>query len=266
MNNKVTIVSGLFYIGRDRWKYSGFPANYDRYKDWVKNLLSLDINLYFYVDEIYHDYVEEIRRKYDPNFDKTVLIKTSLDETHFYKKYYAQEACLMKSPKVRHDMYFKDNADMNYPLYHIVNFSKIDFVRRSYEDNKFNSDYFFWIDAGGMRESLETYENYKWPIESDVYFNDKLIHFSHKEDFELDNKKEHFLSQVRNIQGTAWIVPKDKVISFFDKIDNQVQTIIDEQIVGSDEKVYDFLYVNDKQFYQLVKCGWFEFFNILNQY
>lgn len=262
--SKVTIVSGLFYIGRDRWKHSGFPPNYDRYKDWVKNLLSLDINLYFYVDDHYHDFVHDFRKKYDPDFEKTVLIRTSLDKTYFFEKYYSREACLMDSPKFKHELYCKDSADMNYPLYHIVNFSKIDFVKRSFEENKYNSDYFFWVDAGGMRENLENYENKKWPTDSNPIFDHKVVHFSHHQDFNISNKKEHFLSQVRNIQGTAWIVPKDKVNDFFNKIDEQVDTILKEEIVGSDEKVYDFLYINDKNFYRIVKCGWFEFYNVLS--
>ena len=39
MNKSVTLVSALYQIGRNRWKYSGFPSNYDRYMDRVNGLL-----------------------------------------------------------------------------------------------------------------------------------------------------------------------------------------------------------------------------------
>jgi hypothetical protein len=263
--SKVTVVSGLFYLARDKWKHSAFPQDHDRYKSWVKNLLSLDTHLYFYVDDFYYDYVLEHRLPYDPNLEKTVIVKTSLSQTHFFKNYYVDEACLMNSPEFKKRVFFHQSADMNYSLYHIVNFAKIEFVKNTYEKNKFNSDYFFWVDAGGLREDISRYANVKWPDESSQFLTDKLVHFSHHESFDINQKQEYFLSQLRNIQGTAWIVPKDKVIPFFNKVEEQVKTILREEIVGSDEKVYDFLYLQDPDFYQLIKCGWFEFFNKINR-
>jgi hypothetical protein len=262
--NKITIVSGLFYIGRDRWKNSAFPAGVDRYKSWVTNLLSLDINLYFYVDDFYHDYVLEYRKKYDPNLEKTQLVKTSLENFEFYKSYYATEACRMFSPEFKESIFFKDSADMNYPLYHIVNFSKIEMVKTSFEENKFNSDYFFWVDAGGLRESLGNYENVSWPnLENEIFNMNKVTHFSHNEVFDIHpTKREYFLSQVRNIQGTAWVVPKELVIPFYNMINNEVIYTLKNGIIGSDEKIYDSLYNRRKDFYNLVKGGWFSFFNL----
>jgi FkbM family methyltransferase len=266
MEKSVTIVSALYYIGRDKWKHSAFPPGVDRYKSWVSNLLSLDTQLYFFVDDFYHDYIVEARKQYDPEFKKTIIKKIPITDLYFYKKYYVPEACLMFSPEFKSKVFFPGSADMNYPLYHIINFSKVDFVKKVAEENPYNSTHFFWCDAGGMRDNLSKYENVIWPKISDNCFNDKVIHFSHKEQYNIyPNKDEYFRSQDRNIQGTAWIVPKEKVEPFFNKIDNQVQTIIDEKIVGSDEKVYDFLHNEDKDFYQLKVCGWFEYFNVCNQ-
>jgi FkbM family methyltransferase len=263
MEKSVTIVSALYYIGRDRWKYSAFPPGVDRYKSWVVNLLSLDAKIYFFVDDYYYDYIVETRKQYDPEFKNTIIKKIPLTDLYFYKKYYVPEACLMFSPEFRDRVFFQDSADMNYPMYHIINFSKIEFVKIASEENPFNSTHFFWYDAGGMRDGLQKYSKVSWPVISEDFFNDKVIHFSHREQFTIyPNKDEYFRSQNRNIQGTAWIVPIEKVNTFFEMIDNQVDTIIKEQIVGSDEKVYDFLYDENKDFYQLKQCGWFEYYNL----
>jgi FkbM family methyltransferase len=264
--NKVTVVSALFYIGRDRWKYSGFPPGTDRYKSWVTNLLRQDINLYFYADDYYYDFIVENRKKYDPDFEKTVIIKTSLDDLYFHKQYYNKEACLMKSPDFRKTIFHEGSADMNYPLYHIVNFSKIELVKKSFEENKFQSNYFFWVDAGGLRHEVDE-NNRTWlNLDSDCFNTDKITHFSHNENFNIaPDKSDYFRSQNRNIQGTAWIVPKDKVDTFYSMIDKEVDSIIKSRIVGSDEKVYDFLYQTNKDLYQLKICGWFEFYNIVNK-
>lgn len=261
--NKITIVSALYYIGRDKWKHSGFPPGVDRYKSWVGNLLSLDTCIHFFVDDFYHDYVVETRKKYDPELQKTVIVKMSFDELVFFKKYYNDESCLMSSPEFKSRVWFKDSADMNYPLYHIINFNKINFVKQASENNVFDSNHFFWVDAGGLRENTKVYENQIWPSFKEDIFNDKITHFSHNNFFELyPNKDQYFLSQTRNIQGTAWVVPKNLINLFHNLIDYEVKSIISEGIVGSDEKVYDFLYLNNKELYNIKTCGWFEFYNL----
>ena len=137
--SQVTVVSALFYIGRDKWKHSAFPPGVDRYKSWVGNVLSLDANIYFFVDDFYYDFILETRKKYDPELTKTIIKKSSLTELYFYKKYFVQESCLMFSPEFRDRVFFPQSADMNYPLYHIINFSKIEFVKQAAEENSFDS-------------------------------------------------------------------------------------------------------------------------------
>jgi FkbM family methyltransferase len=260
--NKITVVSSLFNISRERWKHSGFPPGVDRYKSWVVNLLRQDIGLYFYTDEYYYDFILENRIKYDPTLEKTVLIKISLDDLHFYQKYFNEEACLMSSPNFIKTIFHKDSADMNYPLYHIVNFSKIELVKRSFLENKFKSDYFFWVDAGGLRHVTNENDKNWLDLDNECFNTSKITHFSHNKHFEIyPNKSDYFRSQNRNIQGTAWVVPKDKVEIFYDMIDKEITSIIKDRIVGSDEKIYDFLYVNNKDLYQLKIGGWFEFYN-----
>jgi len=261
--SNVTIVSALVYIGRDKWKHSGFGIGNDAYKNWVKNLLSLDTCLYFYVDDYYYDYIIENRRKYDPEFKKTIIKKVRLDELIFFRDYYKDLSTLMSSHTFKSRIIYKSAAEMNYSLYNIINFNKIEFIKKTYEENYFESDYFYWADAGGMRESIDKYENQKWPTLSKEYFNDKIIHFSHTDNLTINESKfDYFISQNRRIQGTAWIVPKDKVNVYYDLIYNEISSMIKEGIVGSDEKVYDFLYVNNKDLFKLKQCGWFEYYNL----
>jgi hypothetical protein len=262
--SKTTVVSALFYIGRDRWQHSGFPPDVDRYKSWVVNLLRQDICLYFYVDDYYYNFIVNERKKHDPNFKKTVIVKTSLDNLYFYKKYYNREACLISSFDFKQTIFHKDSADMNYPLYHIINFSKIEFIKKSFEENKFKSDYFFWVDAGGLRYITDREDKIWLDSKYEGFNTDKITHFTHNLEFDIYNgKSDYFRTQNRNIQGTAWIIPKEKVTLFFDLIDNEVDSIISNRIVGSDEKVYDFLYKSNPKLYRLEKCGWFEFYDIV---
>lgn len=261
--SEVTVVSALYYIGRDKWKHSGFGIGNDAYKNWVKNLLSLDCNLYFFVDDYYHDYILEHRKKYDPNLEKTVIHNIPLHDLEFYKTYHSGLSCVMSSPEFRSKVTYATSAEVNYCLYNIINFNKIEFIKKSKDENKFNSDYFFWADAGGMRENITNYENKKWPIVSTEYFNDKIIHFSHTDNLVINgDKSQYFMSQNRRIQGTAWIVPKNMVDTYYNLIHNEIANIVKEGIVGSDEKVYDFLYVNNKELFELKKCGWFEYYKM----
>ena len=146
-----TIVTCLFYIGRDRWKFSGFPPGYDRYSGWMKNFLSLDAQMIFYVDEFYYERAVEIRKQYDPNLEKTVFIKTSLDQLEVYKTYYNRLSSLMNSPEFKKKIQFQV-SDMLYPLYNVLMYNKANLLKQAAETNPFKSDYLDWGNAGTFRE------------------------------------------------------------------------------------------------------------------
>jgi hypothetical protein len=262
METSVTLVSCLFWLARTKWQHSGFPPNYDRYSSWSENFLSLDANIVIFTDDHYYEVVKERRLKYDPDLSKTKIIVKKVVELDFYKKYFFKMSVLMASPafkKIKHG----DCADNMYPLYNVVQYNKISLIKEVRDANPFNSTHFMWMDCGSCRENLEKYRNNKFPVNSDL-INDKVIHFTHNLEFQIGEVKQHyFLSQIRNIQGTAWMMPAQHVDKYYDLISNELETTMNDGFIGSDEKTYDSIYQTNKDIVHLVKCGWFQFFDVM---
>ncbi len=264
MAARVTLTSGLFYISRDKWKHSGFPPNYDRYKDWIKNILSLDTNLILFTDEYYYDYVLETSKQYSSNLENVLIIKKQLGELETFKNYYKSISCLMKSPEFRHYATINPVAEMRYPLYNVIMFDKINLIKQAKELNPFQSDYFYWTDAGAFRDEIEKYQNKQWPdVDNEIYFNDKPTFFSHRgTDYNIDNQKDYFTSQNRVVHGGYFITPSDKVEFLKDEFDKIINEILEEGYIGSDEKVFDLLCKRNPDQVNMIQANWFEFYSM----
>lgn len=258
----VTIVSALYYIGRDKWKQSGFGLGNDRYTGWMKNILSLDTNLILFTDDHYYDQILEVKKQYDSDLKSLRVIKSSIDEMESFQKYYLKISCLMTSPEFLDQVRGTTAAEMGYPLYNILMFNKVNFLKQAKELNPFNSTHFFWVDTGAFRNELSDYENIKWPSNKS-YFNDKIVFFSHVGDqYNIDDQKSHFMSQFRVVQGGYFIVPINKVDFLREEFNKIVDEILNNDYIGSDEKVFDLLYKRNPDKIWMIKAGWFDFYKM----
>lgn len=260
--SKVTIVSALFYIGRDKWKHSGFGLNNDRYKWWLENILSLDTNIVLFTDSHYYDRVIEIKKKYDPDLKKIRVIKMELSDTEVFVKYYSKISCLMKSPEFIRRRMYDSVAEMLYPLYNVLMYNKINFIQEAAALNPFDSTHFYWADAGAFRNELVEYKNVKWPDENlNEYFNDKIVFFSHAGDqYVIEDQPWYFMSQSRVVQGGYFIVPKEKIQLLKEQVYSVIDEILAGEYIGSDEKVFDLVCKRNKEHVKMIKAGWFEFY------
>lgn len=264
METRVTLVSGLFYIGRDRWKYSGFPPAYDRYKGWIHNILSLNTNLILFTDEYYYDYILEVKEKYSSENRKLHLVKTSLAELETYQKYYNKMSCVMKTPAFVDHVKTNKVAEMCYPLYNVIMFDKVSLLEKAKQINPFEATHFYWTDAGAFRDNIEKYNGLLWPDERNTtFFNDKITFFSHRgTDYSIDDQKAYFTSQARVVHGGYFIVPVEKVEFLKEEFHKIVDKILAKEYVGSDEKVFDLICKRHPDQVSMVKADWFEFFEL----
>lgn len=260
--NNVTLVSALYYIGRDKWKHSGFGLGNDRYKWWIPNIMSLNTRLIIFTDDHYYDYLIDIRKKYDPELKDTRIIKIPLSELEIYQKYYNKISVLMNSPQFKSEIMYQGVAEMLYPLYNVIMFNKINFIKLASELNPFNSTHFYWTDVGAFRKEIEHYENIVWP-NNGQYFNDKVNFFSHPGwEYVIENQKWYFMSQSRVVQGGYFIVPNEKVNFLKEKVDETIEEILTANYIGSDEKIFDLICKRYPENFDLIKSTWFEFYNL----
>lgn len=262
MRNPV-IVTALYDIGRDNWK--NFTMSYHTYGWWMRNTLSFDANIVIYTESKFIEELTNYRKEFDPELKKTIFVETPLNELVAYKKYHDILSKLMTSQEFKKKVSFHDVPEMCQPLYNVIMFNKVFFLKDTIEKRYFDNDVVIWADAGGLRGDVELYSYKKWPSQSklDKLDSSKITFFSHNQDFGVFDKQFHCLSQVRNIQGTSFILPS-KMIDFFT---NLVIETIDECIsngyIGSDEKIFDICYTKQKESFFLIKSTWREYFDLM---
>ena len=142
MKHNVTFVTGLWDMGRGN--LDSFKRSFDNYLENFKLLLSLDINLVIFAPDYLNDFILSQR-----NLTNTVIIKRNNEDFaknfEFYNQvqqirtkpdWYNQASWLAESPQARLD------------LYNPVVMSKMFMLNDTVIYKNFNTDYYFWIDAG----------------------------------------------------------------------------------------------------------------------
>lgn len=259
--SKPTIVTALYDIGRDNWEK--FTQSYGGYIHWMERTLSLDSKIVIYTESKFYEEIKRYRLKYDPQLEKTIFVIQELDQLTAYKLYNQKLEELMFSDEFKSKAYF-DVPEMTKPLYNVIMFNKVFWLKHCVENKFFDNDMVIWADAGGLREPVDVYKLITWPNTDKLNTIDqnKIIFFSHKENFGIHDNQWHSLSQVRNIQGTAFMVPSHMINWFTDQFIETIDTSLEDRFIGSDEKMLDITYLKNKEKYHLIQCTWREYFNI----
>lgn len=256
------IVMALYDIGRDNW--NSFTLSYNTYLFWMKNSLSMNAKFVIYTEDKFAEKIENLRKEFDPNLESTKIIVNPLEDLTCYKKYHNKLSEIMNSDEFKDEASWNNVPEMNEPLYNVIMFNKIDFIKHAKENNFFNGDLYVWADAGGLRDSINNYKNENWPSLNKInqLDNSKITFFSHNKIFNVKDNKKHCISQIRNIQGTAFFIPKVCVDEFHSEFHQTIEECISQKFIGSDEKILDITCCKNKSKYNLIKCNWRTYFNI----
>jgi GR25 family glycosyltransferase involved in LPS biosynthesis len=256
------IVTAIFDIGRDKWE--SFGVHYHTYLWWMRNLLYLDANIVIYTEEKFVEEITNYRKEVDPDLTKTIFVIQPLEEIEGYKTFYEPLNTLMSSEEFKSSIGFQV-PEMTKPLYNVVMFAKLFYIKDASEKNYFDGDLFVWADAGVIRES-NPHRNIKWPDYGKIneLDNTKVTFFCHhsKVNVNKDHYKQHALSQMRFIQGGAVFVPKDCVDDICELFKVTALDCINKGYVGSDEKIFDFTYLTDPDSFNLIQCAWREYIDL----
>jgi hypothetical protein len=142
MDNKITLVTGLWDLGRSNLS-NGWARSFDHYLEKFKQLLQVDNNLIIFGDENLKKIVDEHR-----NPDKTQFIIKNLD---WFKNndYFDLIQTIRNSPEwFEQAPWLKESTQSKLEWYNPLVMSKMFLLHDAKILDKFDSDYLFWIDAG----------------------------------------------------------------------------------------------------------------------
>lgn len=250
-----------FYFDIDRKNWQTFTVSNDMYMHWFANLLTLDINLYILTEKKFVEKVIAMRRKTDPELKKTIIKETTVEELPAYKLYNERLEKLMPSEEFQQIVHHKHVPEMSKPLYNVLMFNKVHYLQQVLEENPFNTEYFSWVDAGFIRGADEVKNIKKWPDQSKLKLQkDKIRFFCINDQIErhMTDIKWHVMSQMRLLKGTIFFLYKDLIPFLREEFDFRVNQVLNQNYIGSDEKIFDICCLNNLDKFDLYKCNWRE--------
>jgi len=174
-----TFITALYEINRERHDSRSFQ----QYQEWFSKTLTIPVPMVIYTEEKNRQIIETVRKNVP-----TKVFYTKKDDIPFYYtvekvKYIITESDFKN--KILHPNALENNCFEYIP---IIN-SKFVWMKESIQNNYFNTDMFFWIDAGLSR--FMTFQI------SENKFNTKLIEYIHKHNkIYLQIGKEYELNDI----------------------------------------------------------------------
>ena len=252
---KPVLVLALYDIGRDNW--NNFTMSYDTYLSWMKNTLSFDVDMVIYTEMPFAKLIKDYRRPFDPTFSKTKVIAQPLETLPAYIAYYHRMKKLMESEEFKSKADF-DVPEMTQPLYNVIMFNKLYWLKHTKDNGYFHNDATVWVDAGCFREDIENYKGRIYPNPQYISPN-KPIFFCHHDTIKINDIYEHALSQMRYIHGTSFVVPNVALDDLIDEFNLTVEHLLSEGYIGSDEKIFDITFLRNPNRYRTITCSWREY-------
>ena len=223
--NKPIIVTALYDIERDKWKE--YNLSIDTYLYWMNNLLQVKNKIVCYTEKLKGE-IEALRPS---NIDIIELRKPVLYSTlkHFYEL-----NILMNSVEFKNKVVFPQVPEMCEVWYNILMFNKLRWMLDA--STITDGTHYVWVDAGCFRDEDASKYNVKWP--NSAKLSDKPMFFSH-------NTPVH-------------IYKNDEDHSY------KVEACIMKGYIGSDEKIFDLMWNDNKDKIKLIKSDWRKYFDILS--
>lgn len=138
-----TIVTALFDINREK---KGDGRKIKEYLNWFSKTLKLNCNLFIVTEEKFKDFILKNRNKEY----KTYILIEKLEDAKYYR-YLDRMKIILESIDYRKKIAYPDRVECKLPEYNIIQYSKFGWLEKAININIFDSQYFFWMDAGLSR-------------------------------------------------------------------------------------------------------------------
>jgi hypothetical protein len=255
-----TLVTGLYNIGRDQLQGKHAKRSFDKYLNWFKQVLSINVPMVVFVPQYLQDYVEQHR----PANYQTQIIVREFEDLRAFKKYYSlmQHTIdqMVKEPNRdgKIPRYFADCPEFITARYETIIFSKFDFLKEASTTNPFDSQYFIWLDAGTFYQEPPFNKTLPWPDEYKIrLLNDKFLvsdyNFNVNDKRPLQDKRNYLRSNRNEI--CAFVLGGTKLA--IDRVHHQFWQLVDEALnMGVINNEQHFL-----QLMALEKSEWYYIWN-----
>jgi hypothetical protein len=238
--NKVTLVTGLWDLGRDKLN-GNWSRSYDFYLEKFKQLLDVDVNLIIFGDKNLEKFVSENRDESNTQFILRDLdwfrnneYFEMIQNIRTNENWYNQSGWLVESTQAKLEMYN--------PLV----MSKIFLLHDAKIFDKFNSDYLFWIDAGITNTVHKGYFTHDKVLDKiGKYFNKfSFVCFPYEANNEIHGFEYSKMNDIVNnkinkvARGGFFGGPKDTIGNINSIYYNLLISTLKEGYMGTEESIF----------------------------
>lgn len=143
-NSQITLVTGLWDLGRGELSNSHFNRTYADYKTKLAELLKVPCNLYIYVSKEDEEFVWAHRSP-----ENTIVKTMELNEFDTWFPFFNKVQELRDTDSwSRQASWLKESPQARLPYYNPIVMSKMFLLNDVSIHNPFDTEYFYWIDAG----------------------------------------------------------------------------------------------------------------------
>jgi hypothetical protein len=249
MENAVTIVTAFFDIGR---QHKGDGRKIDEYKDWMKQTLLLNCNLFIVTEEKFKDFFVENR----PRQFHTSLKIIDFKDSHYYR-YYDSIKAILEDGNYKSKISYPNRVECKLPEYNIIQYSKFHYLQMAIEENPFQSSSFFWMDAGCSRFFMDVNLSSVYPSKSIFEYlenNPNKFIVQKRDDLFHYPIDDEFIWKADNLlYGTMFGGRKDIVLRIADLVENVFcKKMLEKQNVNNEQLALAIVWKEHPDYFKLV--------------
>lgn len=217
----ITIVTALYNIQRQNMD----GRKWDEYLKWFSETLKLNCPMVIFVEEELVDFVNQYRS----SSNTKIIVQTIEDIPYYYLK--EKMDLILQSEDYKKKIGCPDRIECNYSLYSIIQYSKFKWIETAIADNYFDSDYYFWLDAGASRffENFDLELNFPGSAALEALYNigEKFL-------IQLNTETYHDLVQSQRLGKEYFYDPRSFVCGTFFGMHKNIHHIILKKV----EKIF----------------------------
>lgn len=234
----MTMVTAFFDIHRDT---KGDGRTVHEYMQWIEKTLQLNCNLYIVTEAKFVPFMKEKR----PSHYATYIHEDTLENASYYK-YLPRIKDILESDAYKERIAYPERVECMLPEYNVIQYSKFGWLEEAMKVNPFESDTFFWMDAGISRffEDVDIRLPYPRMIPSDKF----IIQKRH----DLEKCSMDIWKADNVVKGTLFGGHKESVLAVSSKVEEMFQSMLSQGNVNNEQIALAMVYYANKELFFVV--------------
>ena len=263
MDNRITIVTAFYDIGRATWDNNDsrivpFRRTTEQYFDWFSNLANLDNDMIIFSTKDNLEKIKNIRK------DKPTIV-IELDIFEEFKDMFSKISSVQSSEtyKSKLNPAISHQPESWNSKYLLATYLKPYYLNYSVENNLVNTDQVAWLDFGGYRdlELLGTRKEWRYNFNSE-----KITTFIHERVTADLNLESVWYNNTDHIVGGCFVCNKKLAKTFWQITKDRIDAGITSGLLGNDQTLIADVCKNNIDLFDQIQCGKNIWHGVLNSH